>query len=133
MSKTFDIIPHVDNNNANNSTCETEQTAATPESPPKTSEEIKSAEVEPLEGEDDDEDKGRGCFKGEEIVDKSADLKRVEDDDDHHAKSSPGGPPLQIAVATAEEPKKAEFRCERCAKVYRYPDFLKVHQRRPCA
>ena len=98
-----------------------DQSATTPELP----EPI--AEVEPLEGEDgdDDERRERSSFKGDEIVDKSADLKRVD------SKSSPaaaGGLPAQIAA----ESKSEEFRCDRCGKVYGYPAFLKVHQRRPC-
>ena len=140
-STNVDIIPDVDDNNAQTSaitsTCELDQTSATPELL-ETSETCESG-GEPLEGEDGDDEKGRR-FKGEEIVDKSADLKRVGDDDDHHSKSSPGGLLLQIATggasaAATEEasPGKEEFRCERCGKVYIYPNFLKVHQRRPCA
>ena len=34
-----------------------------------------------------------------------------------------------------EEPSsnKSEFKCERCGRIYKYKDFLRVHQRRPCS
>ena len=123
--KCKDIInnnaPTTFDKSANSSTRELAPTATPPS---------KSAEeTGPLECEDDDGDE-RG-FKGEEIVDKSADLKRL-DGDDHHSKSSPGGVP-QIAEAAelnGADPPSEELRCERCGRVYQYLNFLKVHLRR---